>query len=123
MKRLLIGLGVLAMLAPAALAAAQDEPASKTELTFAEPTVVGSSTLSPGRYKFTCRMIDGDHVMIVTSVVTGKEVARVQCKQMVLDSKVQETEYRSVRRGEVKVVTDVRIKGESFAHRLAPPVQ
>jgi hypothetical protein len=122
MKRPLIVVTLLALCALPALASAQDhQTVSKAEVTFTEPIVVGSSTLSAGTYKFACKEIDGEHVMIVTSVATGKEVTRVPCKPMTLDRKVEVTEYRTVRTPEGKVLTDVRIKGETIAHSLVPP--
>ena len=119
MKRLLIVVGLL-MFALPSLASAQDHhTASKADLTFSEPIVLGGSTLSPGTYRFACDLIDGKHVMIVTSLASGKEVARVPCKPVMLDSKVGETEYRSVRTAKGKILTDVRIKGEAIVHSLA----
>jgi hypothetical protein len=122
MKRLFIVAALLALCALPSVTSAQDHrTVSKADLTFTEPIVVGGSTLSAGTYKFACTEIDGEHVMIVTSVATGKEVTRVPCNPVTLNSKVEVTEYRSVRTEEGKILTDVRIKGESIAHSLVPP--
>jgi hypothetical protein len=118
MYRLLVVAGMLAILAAPAAAAQDTHRVSKTEVTFTTPVVVGTTTLAPGRYRFECRMIDGQHVMVVTQ--KGKEMARVPCTPTALDSEVTETGYRTVKRGEERVLTEIRIHGESIAHRLVP---
>ena len=77
MKRLLIVVGLLMFALPSLVSAQDDHTASKADLTFSEPIVIGGSTLSPGTYRFACDLIDGKHVMIVTALASGKEVVRV----------------------------------------------
>lgn len=112
-------LAVLAALAlaPAASALAQ-HPASRASVTLSTPVVVGATTLGPGRYRFECKEIEGTHVMVISR--EGKEVARVACTPVTLDSKVGETGYRTVLRDDARVLTEIRIKGETVAHRLVP---
>jgi hypothetical protein len=115
----LFTLAVLAVLVVAPAASAQEQhPASKASVTVSTPIVVGTTTLSPGRYRFECKEIEGKHVMVISR--EGKEVARVACTPVPLDSKVAETGYRTVLRGDAKVLTEIRIKGQTVAHTLVP---
>lgn len=115
----LFAVAVLAVFALAPLVSAQEtHPTSKTELSFSTPVVVGTTTLSPGRYRFECKWIDGQHVMVVTQ--KGKEVARVPCTPVTLDGRVDETGYRSLLREETRILTEIRMKGESISHKLVP---
>jgi hypothetical protein len=114
----LFAVAVLAVFVLAPLVSAQEtHPTSKTELSFSTPVVVGGTTLSPGRYRFECKWIDGQHVMVVMQ--KGKEVARIPCTPVTLESKVDETGYRTILREDVRVLTEIRIKGETIAHKLA----
>lgn len=114
----LLAVAMLAVLALAPAVSAQDEhQTSKTNISFSTAVAVGTATLSPGRYRVECRMIDGQHVMVI--IQQGKEVARIPCTPVTLDSKVDETGYRTVLREEVRVLTEIRIKGETIAHKLA----
>jgi hypothetical protein len=115
MKRLL-AVALLAVLALAPTVSAQDQT-SKANISFSTPVVVGTATLSPGRYQVQCRMIDGQHVMVILQ--KGKEVARIPCTPVTLDSKVDETGYRTILREDVRVLTEIRIKGETVGHKLA----
>ena len=117
MKRLL-AVALLAVLALAPTVSAQDQDqTSKANISFSTPVVVGTATLSPGRYQVQCRMIDGQHVMVIMQ--KGKEVARIPCTPVTLDSKVDETGYRTILREDVRVLTEIRIKGETVGHKLA----
>ena len=91
----------------------------KVTLTITSTTVVGAAVLQPGDYKFQCRMFDGKTFLVITSVSTGKEIARVPCEQQTLDAPVVNSDYRTALRADGKrALTMVRIKGESVAHRL-----
>lgn len=115
----LFAVAVLAVFALAPLVSAQEtHPTSKTDVSFSTPVVVGTTTLSPGRYRFECKWIEGQHVMVVTQ--KGKEVARVPCTPTTLDGMVEETGYRTLLREDTRVLTEIRIKGESISHKLVP---
>lgn len=122
MKRLVfIACASLAVLVFPLRAVAQHTHADspKTTLTVTKSLVVGATILQPGQYRFQCRTFDGRTFLVVTSVTTGKEIARVPCVKETLDAAVTDSDYRSIARGDGKwTLTSVRIKGESVAHRL-----
>ena len=63
----LFAVTVLAVFALAPIVSAQETHlTSKTEWTSSTPVVVGTTTLGPGRYRFECKWIEGQHVMVVT---------------------------------------------------------
>lgn len=91
----------------------------KTTLTVTTSLVVGTTILLPGQYRFQCRTVDGRTFLIVTSVSTGKEIARVPCVEEALDARVTDSDYRAlVREDGKRTLTSVRIKGEAAAHRV-----
>lgn len=122
MKRLIfIACASLAVLVFPVRAFAQHTHADspKTTLTVTKSLVVGTTILQPGQYRFQCRTFDGRTFMVVTSVSSGKEIARVPCAPESLDATVTNSDYRSVAREDGKwKLTSVRIKGEAVAHRL-----
>jgi hypothetical protein len=122
MKRLvLIACASLAVLVFPLRAVAQHAHADspKTTLTVIKPLVVGQTTLPPGQYRFQCRTFEGRTFLIVTSVSSGKEIARVPCARETLDAAVTYSDYRSIPREDGKLtLTSVRIKGELVAHRV-----
>ena len=109
-------------LAPA-LASAQEVHAAsskKIEVHFSTSIVMGTKTLESGDYYLQCRVIDGAHYLVATSVLGDVEAARVPCKPETLDKKVQESEFRTTRRTDgTQVLTSVRFKGETVAHTVA----
>lgn len=122
MKILSLLCGVLAIVAVPALASAQPSHANspKAEFQLTEPLVVGSETLQPGDYKFQCKKIGDAEFLVVTSADDGREVARVPCKPEQLQKKTEISEFRSVPRPDgIHVLSSVRIKGETIAHRVA----
>jgi hypothetical protein len=91
----------------------------KTTLTVTAALVVGPTVLQPGEYRFQCRTFDGRTFLVITSVVSGKEIARVPCVKETLEAPVSDSDYRAVVREDGKrTLTSVRIKGEAVAHRL-----
>jgi hypothetical protein len=91
----------------------------KATLTVTKTLLVGTMILQPGNYKFQCRTFDGKTFLVVTSVATGKELARVPCVKETLDATVTDSDYRSIARDDGKrQLTSVRIKGEAVSHRL-----
>jgi hypothetical protein len=91
----------------------------KTTLTVTQSLVVGTTILQPGAYRFQCRTFDGRTFLVVTSVDTGKELARVRCIRETLDAKVPDSDFRSLGREDGKrTLMSVRIKGEAVAHRV-----
>ena len=91
----------------------------KITLTVAKSLAVGTTILQPGAYKFQCRTFDGRTFLVVTSVETGKELARVPCVEETLDATVTDSDYRSLPlKDGTRTLTSVRIKGEAFAHRV-----
>ena len=109
----------LVVLPLGALAQPVHTDSAKTTMTLASPLVVGTTTLQPGEYKFQCRTFDGKTFMVVTSVETGKEIARVACVAEMLIDKSSTSDFRTVTRPDgARVLTVVRIKGEMIEHRL-----
>jgi hypothetical protein len=91
----------------------------KAAIVVSQDLVVGTTILQPGEYKFQCRTFDQKTFLVVTSVETGKEIARVPCVREMLDAKVTDSEFRSITRQDgKKQLTSVRIKGEAVAHRV-----
>jgi hypothetical protein len=91
----------------------------KTTLPVTKALAVGTTVLPPGAYKFQCRTFDGRTFLVVTSVETGKEIARVACVRETLDAKVTDSDYRSIAREDgTRMLISVRIKGETVAHRV-----
>lgn len=91
----------------------------KTTLTVTHTMIVGTVMLQPGDYKFQCRMFGGKTFLVVSSISSGKEIARVPCERQTLDAPVANSDYRAdVRADGKRTLTMVRIKGESVAHRL-----
>lgn len=125
MKRLIIVVcGVLTLLAVPAFAAAQtshSENSRKAEYRAFQSFVVGSQTLPAGNYEFQCKLIDGRHYMVVTSVDDGAEVARTPCEPETLLAKVGLSEFRSIPRPDgLHAISSVRFTGEMVAHRIIP---
>ncbi|HEU4891353.1 MAG TPA: hypothetical protein VFT47_07370 [Vicinamibacterales bacterium] len=121
MKRLVFIVCALAILVFPLRAVAQHSHADspKTTLTVTKPLVVGTTILQPGDYKVQCRTFDGRTFLIVISVHSGKEIARVRCVREELDAPVTDSNHRSVLRDDGKwTLTSVQIKGELVAHRL-----
>ncbi len=121
MKHFLIALSALSILAlaPAVASAQTDHPVSKATIVFSQPVIIGTQTVPAGEYRFECRVVDGQHTMIVTSRATGKEVARLKCTPVSLDTIVELTQYRSAKAADgTLVVTEVRIHGEKVGHRI-----
>ncbi len=123
MKRAVFVLATIAAFALPSLASAEQEHNSKkAKFHFENAVVVGSQTVQPGYYQLQCKMIDGEHVMVVMSD-DGKEVARVPCKPETLDKKVTISEFRTINGpGGSKILSSVRFDGETTVHRTASPV-
>jgi hypothetical protein len=112
--------GVIAILLLAALVPvgyAQDH-VSRASITLTEAVVVGTTTVEPGEYRFECKDVDGQHFMIVSR--EGKEVTRTQCNRVELNAKIKQTSHRTMMRENTRIMTELRINGETFAHRLVP---
>lgn len=122
MNRFVLAIAAFAFLAlPGTARAAQHEhPAvTKTSLKFSEPIVIGGVTVKAGEYKFICQQIDGVETMIVKSIDTGKEVARVTCTPTDLATPVKESQYETVKNATgATVLRDIQIKGQTIAHVL-----
>jgi hypothetical protein len=94
-----------------------NSPTAEFHLT--QPLVVGSATLTPGSYKFQCRMVGDKEYLVVTSNEDGREVARVPCHPEELTAKIGVSDFRSLRRPDgPSSLTGVRIKGEKIEHRV-----
>ena len=91
----------------------------KTTLTLSEDLAVGNITLKPGEYRFQCRTFEGKTFLVVSSVETGKEIARVPCVRESLAEKVKESEFVMTQLPTgMRKLTLVRIKNDMAAHRL-----
>ena len=110
---------ILVGLPHAAVAHDHDGNSPKAEFHLSKALVVGTTTVEPGDYKFQCLFVDGTHVLVVTSVGDGREVARVPCTPEQVSGKIDMSDFRSITRPDGTVaLTAVRIKGENIAHRL-----
>ena len=122
MKSLMFAVCAVAVVLFPLRAAAQgpahaDSP--KVTISVPNPTLVGTTVLTPGDYKFQCRHFDGKSFLVVTEAETGKEVVRVQCQEESLDQKIVDSELRSILRPDGKrVLRSVRIKGETIGHQI-----
>lgn len=78
--------------------------------------LVGTTTLTPGEYKFQCVMFGNKEFLVVTND-EGREVARVPCRPEELQAKVELSDFRYMRnQAGVATLTAVRIRGEKIAH-------
>ena len=122
MKRLiLVACAAAALLVVPIRAVAQPAHADSPRVTFAvtQTIVVGAVVLQPGDYKFQCRTIEGKTFLVITSVATNKEIARVPCVREMLDATVPDSEFRSIAGPNgMRQMTSVRIKGEAVSHRI-----
>jgi hypothetical protein len=124
MKHVLLAASIAAALflaLPARALAATDHAADspKATVTVTSPLAVGNAVLKAGDYKVQCRLFEGKTFLVVWSVETGKEVARVACVKDALTDKVSASQLRSLARPDgTQQLQSVRIKGESVAHRL-----
>jgi hypothetical protein len=92
----------------------------KVTITVGNPTLVGSTVLAPGQYRFQCRHFDGKTFLVISEVDSKKEILRVACEQESLDGKIVSSELRAiVKPNGTRVLQSVRIKGETTAHRIA----
>ena len=123
MKRLMfVACASLAVLVFPVRADAQHAHADspRITLTVTKSLAVGPTILQPGAYKFQCRTFDGRTFLVVTSVETGKELARVRCVEETLGAKVTDSDYRSfLLENGTRTLMSVRIKGEAVAHRVS----
>lgn len=91
----------------------------KVTISVPNPVTLGTTVLKPGDYKFQCRHFDGKSFLVVTDVESGKEVARVPCREESLNQKVADSELRSILSPNgARVLQSVRIKGETIAHQI-----
>jgi hypothetical protein len=122
MKTLILAMSAAAVLLFPLRAAAQatghDSP--KVTISVTNPTLVGTTVLKEGDYRFQCKHIDGKTFLIVSVAGTGTELLRVPCEEQSLSSKTAASELHSVVRPDgTRVLQSVRIKGEMVAHRVA----
>lgn len=61
-----------------ALYEGEAEPADPLALpdAYSNPTIVGTTTLKPGDYRFPCKHLDGKSFLVISEVGSGKELAR-----------------------------------------------
>ncbi len=103
----------------AAAQAVHEGDSKAIELHLSEPLVVGTTTLKPGDYHFQCKHVDGQQFLVVTSDDERREVTRVPCTPENLPAAVKVSEFRSRTAPDgMKVLSSVRIKGETIAHRV-----
>lgn len=122
MKRLILSVCVTVFaLIPLAAAAqgAAHENSPRATITVDNPTLVGTTTLKPGEYRFQCRHIDGKTYLVVSAVESGKEIVRVPCQEEALPVKVDASQLRVVVGADgTRTLQSVRIKNDTIAHRI-----
>jgi len=96
----------------------KDSP--KAELTLTEPLAVGNTVLTPGTYKFQCRVFEGGKTFLVVTVAkTGREVARTPCVREIQDGRISNSSFwTKLDANGYRRLTRVGIEGESVTHRL-----
>jgi hypothetical protein len=118
-----VGFAAVVMLAVPALASAQgdhSEKGRKSQFHLSDQVYIGATLVEPGDYKFECKLIDGEHMIVVTPVDGKKDIARVPCKSVALANKVDLSQFRMVTRNDgTRVLADVRFKGEAIAHTVS----
>ena len=121
MKRIIFGacLAAAVIFAPAR-AMAQDHAihpdSPKAALTIEQPLTIGNTMIAPGEYRFQCRQIGDRDMLVVTNAETGREVARVPCKRLDLQSKTKESQFNVSTATGSRTLVSLRIKGETVEH-------
>ena len=121
MKNLTLALcAALAVLLPVRAAAqTMEHDSPKVTISVASPTLVGTTVLKAGDYRFQCKHVGGKSFLVVSEVGTGKELVRVPCEQEALPAKIVNSELRSIVRPDgTRALQSVRIKGEAVGHRV-----
>jgi hypothetical protein len=141
MRRIiLISSGLLTALALAVpLAFAQPVAIGKKgDVELTAETRVGSTTLTPGHYRFQHELIEGQHYLVVRaqstvqSTIVGSthhyagpakdEVARVACRVVSTDKKQRETALSTITEADgTRRVTQIAIRGEQGSHVVLEP--
>jgi hypothetical protein len=119
---LIVVVAVLAAIALPTVASAQvahPETGRKAEFRLSSAVLIGDKTVQPGDYRFECKNIDGQHMLVVTSVDGDQEVARVPCNAVELARKAALSQLLTTKKNGIDVLTEVDIKGETIGHRLA----
>ena len=119
---IIVGCALIAAWTVPAVASAQAEhvkDSRKAEFNLESAIVVGHQTVKAGAYRFPCRMIDGQHFLVVTTADEGAEVARVPCTPEAIAAKVKISEYRTMTKADgSSELTSVRFEGETIGHRV-----
>lgn len=120
MKRIFFGACLVAAVLAPARAMAQDHAghpdSPKAALTIEQPLTIGNTMIAPGEYRFQCRHIGDRDMLVVTNAETGKEVARVPCKRLDLQSKTKESQFNVSTATGSRTLVSLRIKGETVEH-------
>jgi len=123
MKRVIIAVCGFALFLPAVASAQVSHGDSrKVTMYISDAFTAGATTVKPGEYKFQCKLIDGQHYLVITSAEDNKEIARVPCTPETLKAPAETNQFLSRKSGSGVVLTAVRFKGEAIAHRVVAPV-
>jgi hypothetical protein len=121
MKTLILAVCAAAVVLFPLRAVAQTPGHDSPRVTISVPnaTLVGTTVLKPGEYRFQCKHIEGKSFLVVSDAGSGKELLRVPCEEQALSDKVLASELHSVVRPDgTRVLQSVRIKGETIGHRV-----
>jgi hypothetical protein len=131
-------LTALALAVPLAFAQERVAIGKKGDVELTAETRVGSSSLTPGHYRFQHQLIDGQHYLVVRaqstvrSTIVGSshhsagatkdEVARMACLVVSTDKKQQETALYTIKETDgTRRVTQIAIRGEQGSHVVLEP--
>jgi len=115
---------MLVVLGAATLLAAKDSSmtgvATKQDITFTGPTVIGGSLVPAGEYTVLHQMKGSEHIMIFKQI-GGKAEAKAKCNLVPLTEKAKTTEQRySENAKNERVLIEMTFRGDTSKHVLEP---
>ena len=122
-KKRMLGMLIAAVLVICAttLLVAKDNPmgiATKQDITFSAPTVVGGTLLPAGDYKIIHEMQGTEHIMIFKSI-NGKTEVKAKCSLVPLTEKAKTTEQRYNENAKNEhVLVEMTFRGDTAKHVL-----
>ncbi len=122
-RMFVILIAALMVVGAATMLSAKDNPmgiATKQQITFTAPTVVGGSLLPAGDYTVLHQMQGTEHIMIFKQV-DGKAQVKAKCSLVPLTEKAKTTEQRYTENAKnERVLVEMTFRGDSAKHVLEP---